>query len=113
MRAHRLKTYLWVQIQQWQCKRHNLALYVTSKGDPNAGAVILKLNLMDGRCRVYTQIRDAEGRSAWQSRSADAEPIVEADADGYIAKQLDFDPDLWVIEIEDPMSLFELDGEVV
>ena len=30
-----------------------------------------------------------------------ADPVPEVDADTYLQRQLDFDPDLWILEIED------------
>jgi len=113
MRSPRLKTRLWVQLQQQQCKRLNLPLYVLHKGEESAGSVILKINLMDGRCKLYTQVTDMDGDAAWQARSADGAPVPEEDAAAYIARQRDFDPDLWGIEIEDPKGNFELDRPVI
>ena len=113
MRANRLKTYLWVQIQQHFCERNSLPFYVLQKGDINAGAVIMKINIMDGRCRVFTQITTSKGEAAWQSWSANKEPVLEKEADAYISKQIKVDPDLWVIEIEDARGLFEPIGLVV
>ena len=113
MSEKRLKTYIWVQAQQWRCSQLSVPFYVTHKGEESAGAVILKIALLDGRCRVYSQIRKADGSPAWQSRTEDGFPLPERAADDYIAKQLDFDPDLWVLEVEDPKGLYEVDGEIV
>ena len=113
MTEKRLKTYIWVQTQQWRCTQLNLPIYVPHKGEESAGAVILKIVLLDGRCRVFSQIRKADGTPAWQSRSKDMTPLEERKADDYIALRLKSDPDLWVLEIEDPKGLYELDGGIV
>lgn len=72
---------------------------VIQKGDPTSGSICLKINLLDGRFRVLSQIRDESGL-AWLPASEKPD-MTEAEADAYLAQQLDFDPDLWVIEIED------------
>ena len=113
MSENRLKSYIWVQAQQMICNQLNVPIYVTHRGEENAGAVILKISLLDGRCRVFSQIRKGDGSPAWQSRSEDRMPIQEREADEYIFRRLKFDPDLWVLEIEDPRSLYELDGGVI
>ena len=113
MTTNRLKTYIWVQAQQWRCTQLNLPIYIPHKGDESAGAIIIKIVLLDGRCQVFSQIRKTDGTPAWQSRSEDIKPLEEREADDYITRRLKSDPDLWVLEIEDPKGLYELDGGIV
>jgi hypothetical protein len=40
-------------------------------------------------------------------------PVLESEADTYIAKQKQIDPDIWVIEVEDMKGLFKLDEVVI
>ena len=40
-------------------------------------------------------------------------PVQESEADAYIERQLKFDPDIWVLEIEDSDCRYEIDGEVI
>ena len=109
----RLKTYIWVQIQQLRCTQLNLPIYVLHKGDESGGAAIIKIVLLNGLCRVFSQMRRADGAPAWQSRSEGNKPLEEEEANNYIARRLKSDPDLWVLEIEDPSGLYELDHEIV
>ena len=46
-------------------------------------------------------------------RSIGDNPVQESEADAYIERQLKFDPDIWVLEIEDSDCRYELDGEVI
>ncbi|MEQ8952136.1 DUF1491 family protein, partial [Parvibaculum sp.] len=41
--------------------------------------------------------RDGDGALVWLPREKQAEP----ETDAYIEKQRSFDPDIWVVEIED------------
>lgn len=111
MTINRLKTHIWIQAQLLFCQKQNLPVYILHKGDPDAGAVIVKINIMDGRCRVYTPINNLTGGLAWQSISQNEKPIIESEADQYIAKQIEFDPDLWVMEVDDSRGQFELEGK--
>ena len=113
MAEKRLKTYIWVQGQQWRCTQLNLPIYVTHKGEENVGAVIIKIALLDGLCQIFSQVREADGTPAWQSRSGKKSPMEEIEADDYIGRQLKIDPDLWVLEIEDPKGLYEFDGKIL
>ena len=40
-------------------------------------------------------------------------PVSEAEADAYIERQVKYDPDVWVLEIEDRRGQYKLDGKVV
>jgi GMP synthase (glutamine-hydrolysing) len=110
---HRLKTYIWVQSQQRYCERNNLPIYILKKGHLDAGVVIIKINLLDGRCKIFSQITKPNGEAAWQSWSDNGVPVLEAQADSYIAKQKQIDPDIWIIEIEDVKGLFKLDEVII
>lgn len=100
LRADRLKSEIWVSAQIRLCNARGVPLVVSRKGDPDAGAVILKLLGADGRVAVYTQARTPEGDLAWV-KGTGTEPVVEAEADAYISRQVKRDPDIWVVEIED------------
>ena len=97
------------------CDIQHLPAVVVKRGDPDAGAVILRLNRLDGTSHVFAQARTAAGERAWTKASgADAEGrLPDADADVYIERQRKFDPDLWVLEIEDPERRYSLDAEIV
>ena len=86
-------------------------MMVVRKGDRARGTVLLKLNHLDGTARVLTQVRH-RGRLAWTPGTGQA-PVPEPQADGYIARQLRMDPDLWVIEIEDRQGRHWFEGPVL
>lgn len=100
MSEPRLKTKLFVQALIRQCMVENVFAAVVAKGDEDAGAVLVKLNMFEKGCMVLTQVRTADGRAAWMRGTGEA-PVPEADADAYVARQRGYDEDLWVVEIED------------
>ena len=107
-----LKAEIWVKAQIKLCDRNVIPAVISRRGDPDAGTVLLKLNRLEDGCQVLTQVRTAEGDRAWMRGTGDT-PVPEIDADTYIERQLKFDPDIWVLEIEDPEGRYELDGKIV
>ena len=81
------------------------------KGDPDAGGVLVVLRGRDG-LSVRSQIRTAEGAGAWM-RGTGPGPVDQATADAYVARQVKFDPDLWVLEFESPDLLPPFEGKIV
>jgi GMP synthase (glutamine-hydrolysing) len=108
----RLKAKLWVQAAVRSCNSQGVFATIARSGDADAGAVLIKQNLMgEGFC-VLTQIRTAEGNPAWL-RGTGPSPVPEAQADAYIARQIDRDSDVWVIEIEERTGRLPFGGAVV
>jgi hypothetical protein len=108
----RLKTGLWVRALIRRCDIAAVAVAVTARGDADAGAVLLKFSNRAGGCAVLAQARNPRGELVWM-RATGAEPVSDADADAYIARQRRRDPDLWVIEIETADPAAVLDGTVL
>ena len=95
----RLKTGLWVAALVRRYDREAIPAVVARRGDPDAGAVLVKVNRRDAGCTVFARERGADDTLAWQPVSG--EGIPEAEADAYISRQIGRDPDLWVVEVED------------
>ena len=83
---------------------HNTPCLVVAKGDPDGGTILIKLNHMNGQAVVFTEARTLDGDPAWRYGTGQ-DPIAECDADAYIARQRSIDPDVWVIEVEDPTAI--------
>lgn len=107
-----LTTGLWVSAQVRLCDRAFIPATVVRRGDPDVGTVLLKINRFEAGVTVYTQASTMDDAPAW-SRGTGPTPVTEADADAYIARQVQRDPDVWVLEIEDRKSAYKIDGKVV
>lgn len=94
----RLTTDIWVAAYLARLRQEAIPAFVTSKGNASAGAVLVKLNTLDGQARCFQRSFDlTTGERAWVVLAEGEDASVDAS----IAKQRSFDPDLWVIEVED------------
>ena len=102
----RLTTEIWVAAYLTRCRLATIPAFILQKGDHTAGAVLVKLNTLDGQACCYQRSFDLmSGERQWVVLSEGD----EADVDSSISKQKSFDPDLWVIEIEDKAGRHLLD----
>lgn len=104
----RLATGLWVAAYLARLSQAGIFAHVARHGDDSAGAVAVKLAFMDGRASFYTRGHGPDGRVGWH---AQAEEAPETEVDAALARQRRYDPDLWVIEVEDPRGRHMLDAE--
>ena len=105
----RLTANFWVRAYLARLEQAGIPAFVTAKGDATAGAVLVKVASLDGQARAYQRSFDLMADSRiWVILKEGDEPGV----DEAIARQRGFDPDLWVIEVEDRQgrSLLDKDG---
>lgn len=95
----RLKAGIRVKALIRRCDMAAIGVAVTARGDADAGAILIKLTARDGSAVVLTQARNMAGEPVWMRATGEA-PVAEAEADSYIARQRQRDPDLWVVEID-------------
>ena len=112
MTEPKLKSGLWVQAQVRLCDQKCLPAMVRRRGDPDAGSVVLVLDRLDGTAEVFAQARDPDGRLGWMRGVGDG-PVTVSEVETYISSQISYDPDLWVLEIEDSDGRYELDSAIV
>jgi hypothetical protein len=96
----RVKAGIWVSMAIRLSDISGRGAAVLRKGDPDSGGILCVLRGRDGLV-VLSQVRDAEGRPAWL-RSTGAAPVDQDAADSYVERQVNRDPDLWVVEFDAP-----------
>lgn len=95
-----LKTKIWVEALRWRAEAAGASVYVARRGDPDAGAVVVKVARLDGTAHVLAATRAMDGERCWVAPLGDG-ALEEARADAYARRRAEDDPDLWIIEIED------------
>ncbi|MEM1236022.1 MAG: DUF1491 family protein [Pseudomonadota bacterium] len=102
----RLTSDIWVSAYLQRLRLADIPAFVVKRGDATAGAVLVKLNTLDGNACCYQRSFDLmTGARTWMELASGP----EADVDEALAKQRSFDPDLWVIEVEDRAGRHLLD----
>jgi len=104
----RLTSEFWVQAYLARLSLANIPAFVTAKGDATAGAVLIKQSTLDGHATLYQRSVDLmTGDRTWVVLAEGADTEVDA----AVERQRSFDPDLWVIEVEDRDGRHLLDEE--
>ncbi len=104
----RLTAEIWVSAYLTRLRLLAIPAFVVKHGDDTAGAVLVKLNTLDGNARCFQRSFDLmTGDRKWVILIEGDEVTVDAS----IAKQRGFDPDLWVIEVEDKQGRHLLDQD--
>lgn len=92
-----LKTSIWAPALIRRAETQGAFAMVVHRGDPDAGAALIKVRTLDGMAVLYRSMRDMDGSRIWHPKG----PLDEGELDQDIRKAMVSDPDLWVIEIED------------
>jgi hypothetical protein len=111
MAEPRLKAGLWVKMALRMADLAGTPGVVLRKGDADSGGVLVVLRGREG-LTVLSQVRAADGALAWM-RGTGAGPVDEAAVDGYVARQVRFDPDVWVLEFDAPDLVPPFEARVV
>jgi len=111
----RLKSGIWVAAYIRRCNGEGASAVVRRRGADEAGAIFIKLNRLDGTAEIYgpapqTAFDESHPIDRAFSPGLPKQPAPEADAEAYLARQLRFDPDIWIVEVEDRAGRHFLDG---
>lgn len=100
----RLSTDVWVAALIRRAELGGGFAAVIRKGDFQGGAVLVKvLDRRAGRADLYAEaVRGERGERVWMRPVAAG--ADEAALDAYADRALRFDPDLWIVEIDDPQG---------
>jgi len=109
----RLKSSIWVSGYLRRCQVEGMFGAVRRRGAEEAGAVFVKIALMDGTALLFVP--------APQTAYDDSRPVErifiqsppqavdEATVEARLAREINFDPDVWIVEIEDRAGRHFLD----
>jgi len=111
----RLKSGIWVAAYLRRCQIEGAFAAVRRRGAEEAGAVFIIINRLDGTAILYgpaPQSAFDESQPAERIFTAvlgGATPVPEADVEARLAREIRFDTDVWIVEIEDRAGRHFLD----
>ncbi|UYO46190.1 DUF1491 family protein [Rhodopseudomonas palustris] len=109
----RLKSAIWVSAYLRRCQTEGVFGAVSRRGAEDAGAVFVKVATLDGQAMLYVPAPqtayDDERPFERVFVPASQEPQPEADVEARLAKEIRFDPDVWIVETEDRAGRHFLD----
>ncbi len=102
----RLKSGIWVAAYLRRVQVEGAFAAVRRRGADEAGAVFIKIARLDGTADVFGPAPQSAFDEARPADRAFAlalkqQPASEADAEAYLARQIKYDPDIWIVEVED------------
>jgi hypothetical protein len=119
VKAMRLKSGIWVAAYVRRCHIEGAFAAVRRRGAEEAGAVFIKVNRLDGTGVLYGPASQSvfdEAQPAGRIFSVTLgreTPVPEADIEARLVREIKYDPDVWIVEVEDRAGRHFLDHAVV
>lgn len=108
----RLKADIWVNAYLRRCNAEGADAVLVRRGDADAGAIYIKASRLDGTATLFgpapAGLDSQDSDRAWVPLLPTAQSS-EADCDSYLERQLEYDPDIWIIVVEDKRGRHFLD----
>ena len=118
LKLMRLKSGIWVAAYLRRCNVEGVFAAVRRRGAEEAGAIFIKINRLDGTGILYGPAPQAvfdDARPAERVFSivvGREAPASDSKIEERLVREIRFDPDLWVVEIEDRGGRNFLDNAV-
>ena len=101
-----MKSGIWVAAYVRRCHIEGAFAAVRRRGAEEAGAVFIKIARLDGTADLFgpaPQSSFDEARPADRAfvRCLKVQPAREEDVEAFLAREIKFDPDVWIVEVED------------
>lgn len=114
--AHdRLRSDFWVSAYLRRCGVEGMPAILRRRGAAEAGAILVKLDRLDGTATLYgpaflSTVDDrAIARLFVRLHAPEALPVPDVEA--RLVREIGFDPDLWIVEVDDRFGRHLLDLE--
>ncbi len=110
----RLKSALWVAAYLRRCQVEGAFAVVRRRGAEEAGAVFVRISRLDGTSDLFgpapqSVLDTGLGADRSFTPSLAARPAPDTAVEAYLAREMKFDPDVWIVEVEDPAGRNFLD----
>jgi hypothetical protein len=101
----RLRSDLWVSAYLRRCAVEGVVAVLRRRGAAEAGAIFVKVDRLDGSGTPYGPAPPIDemppGVDRLFARLHAPETLPPADIEARLARQRSFDPDIWIVEVED------------
>ena len=106
VRAMRLKSAIWVSAYIRLCHGEGAFAAVRRRGAEDAGAIFIKLNRLDGTAELFapapqSAFDEAKPATRAFTRPFGEQPAPEEKVEERLTREIRFDPDVWIVEVED------------
>jgi hypothetical protein len=111
----RLKSGIWVAAYVRRCHVEGAFAAIVKRGAEEAGAIYIKLNRLDGTGTLYGPAPQTAFDAAQPTDRVFTivlgrqGPAPEAEIDARLKREIGFDPDIWIVEVEDKAARHFLD----
>ncbi|MEA2989654.1 MAG: hypothetical protein QOG83_2365 [Alphaproteobacteria bacterium] len=110
----RLKSAIWVAAYVRRCNGEGAYAVVRRRGAEEAGAIFIKLNRLDGTAELFgpapqAAFHDSHPADRAFTRALGSGPVPEDKVEERLTREIRFDPDTWIVEIEDRTGRHFLD----
>jgi hypothetical protein len=100
----RVKSEVWVKAYLRRCQAEAVPVVIARRGDEAAGAIFICINRLDGTVSLYGPAPSGTAGGETERRWVNclgSGPASAEEADRYLNRQREFDPDIWIVEVED------------
>ena len=102
----RLKSVIWVSAYVRRCQVEGVYAVVRRHGADEAGAIFIKIDRLDGTADLYgpapqTAFDEARPPERLFIACLPKPAGSEADIEARLGRELRFDPDIWIVDVED------------
>jgi hypothetical protein len=98
----RVTSTLWVSAYVRRCHLDGAFAVVRRRGAPEAGAIFVKLDRLDGTAALFGPAPQSLVEEALDRQFEEISPGAPNEAlEDRLVREIRFDPDLWLVEVED------------
>lgn len=107
----RLRSDIWIAAYLRRCDVEGVTAVLRRRGAAEAGAIFVKVDRLDGACALFGPAPQSEvdHDARLFARMHKEEWVDPATAEARLAREIGFDSDLWIVEVEDRMGRNFLD----
>ncbi|MBV8767003.1 MAG: DUF1491 family protein [Hyphomicrobiales bacterium] len=101
----RLRSDIWVSAYLRRCAAEGVTAVLRRRGAAEAGAIFVKVDRLDDTATLYGPSPPTEelpqGVDRLFTRFHELAAVPPAEIEARLAKERRFDPDIWIVEVED------------